>query len=386
MPDSSVIPCCVSPYDDVYGDGTKQTLSEIWNSDKYKKLRQKMLAGEMVSGCNRCYDLEKSGFKSMRLEMNQFFSDYIPLAEQTKEDGSAKEINLKYIDIRFSNLCNFKCRGCGPTLSSSWFEDHQKLHGFNPTEIKMKSISAGSPDFWNELKSLIPHADVIYFGGGEPLITKEHYEILSALNTLSKHDIELRYNTNLSQLNYGEYNLSEYWEKFKQVTLSISIDDIGKRAEYFRHGTKWDNIEKNINTLMTKHPKIIRFVNCTVNIMNVLYLPEIYEYLTSKQIIEPHQFHVNLLLDPNELRIDVLPAGLKKRVTTKLIKFKFKLSCMDKKFHVSIKDIDNILRFMNETDNSRYLVDFQKSTSRLDELRNENFLETFPELESLITK
>jgi hypothetical protein len=59
---------------------------------------------------------------------------------------------------------------------------------------------------------------------------------------------------------------------------------------------------------------------------------------------------------------------------------------MDKKFHVSIKDIDNILRFMNETDNSRYLVDFQKSTSRLDELRNENFLETFPELESLITK
>lgn len=383
MPDSSVIPCCISPYDDSYGDGQKQTVAEIWNSDKFKTLRKKMLLNQTNLGCARCHNLEESGFKSMRQEMNQSFEEYLPLIKNTKEDGTLDKINLKYIDIRFSNLCNFKCRGCGPTLSSSWFDDHKKLSNNKITEKKIKSIAVNSPVFWNELKSLIIHADVIYFGGGEPLITKEHYEILSTLNSLSLHNIELRYNTNLSQLNYGEYNLSEYWEKFKKVTLGISIDDIGKRAEYFRHGTKWEIIEKNFETLIKKHPTINRTVNCTVNIMNIFYLPEIFDYLTDKKIIEPFQFNVNLLLDPDELRIDVLPEMLKKKITNKLTKFKFKLSCMDPKYHTSIKDFDNILNFMNAKNNSHLLSLFKENTLKLDKIRNEDFVATFPEIKDL---
>ena len=43
MPDASVIPCCVAPYDDHFGDAKKRPLKEIWNSEKYKKLRINML-------------------------------------------------------------------------------------------------------------------------------------------------------------------------------------------------------------------------------------------------------------------------------------------------------------------------------------------------------
>ena len=130
MPNSTIIPCCVSPYDDLYGNGAEQSFNEIWNSEKFKALRKKMLAGEDVIGCTRCHKLEDSGFRSMRQEMNQFFKKYIHLIEQTKEDGGLDQFSLKYIDVRFSNLCNFKCRSCGPTLSSSWFEDHQNLYNY----------------------------------------------------------------------------------------------------------------------------------------------------------------------------------------------------------------------------------------------------------------
>jgi len=384
MPDSSVIPCCVSPYDDIYGNGENQNLSDIWNSEKFKNLRLSMLKGIPSPGCARCYSLEASGFKSMRQEMNNHFQDAFSLAQKTKSDGSLDEMQLKYIDIRFSNLCNFKCRGCGPTLSSSWQNDYQQLYGTPPSELKVKSIAVNSPDFWRELFSLIPHAEVIYFGGGEPLITKEHYEVLSLLNTLGKHDIELRYTTNLSQLHYSQYDLSEIWSKFKKVTLGISIDDLYQRAEYFRHGTKWPVLEKNLRTLIDLYPQIIRSVNCTVNIMNVYYFPEIYEFTVLNGLIDPVEFNVNLLLDPDELRVDVLNDEMKRKISTRLKKFKFKLQTLDRKFQYVLKDIDAILNFMNGSDKSHLLPLFREKTRQLDQLRGEDFATTFPELRELL--
>ena len=383
LPDSTVIPCCISPYNDTYGNGATESLNEIWNSEKFKKLRHNMLNDLPSDGCSRCYNLENSGFNSMRENYNFEFSDQLPIVLKTTADGEFKEMNFKYIDIRFSNLCNFKCRGCGPTLSSSWFEDHQALYNFTSDQPKVKSVSIESPDFWHELKSLIPHAEMIYFGGGEPLITKEHFEILKLLESLGKFDITLHYNTNLSQLNYGAVNLAAIWAKFKKVKLGISIDDFGARAEYFRHGTKWQVIESNIKKIVKDYSHVICYANCTVNIMNVFYLPEIYNYLLEQKVILPDSLNVNLLLDPIELRIQVLPQALKQTVREKLKAFQDSLLQRGSEYSKVINDIENILSFLNEADMSDQLPLFRKNTLTLDSLRKENFLETFPELAEL---
>jgi MoaA/NifB/PqqE/SkfB family radical SAM enzyme len=383
MPDSSVLPCCVSPYEDVYGDGKKENLVQIWNSEKFKTLRLNMLNQTPSAGCARCYSLEKSGFKSMRQEMNHLFHDYFPLTQETRIDGSLEKLELKYIDIRFSNLCNFKCRSCGPALSSSWQKDHEILYNYKGDE-KIKSIPNSSPSFWREIHSLIPHADIIYFGGGEPLITKEHYEILSLLNTLGKYNIDLRYTTNLSQLNYGNFDLFEAWKNFKNITLGISIDDLEERAEYFRHGTKWGVIKKNLELLMHNHPQIKRTINCTVNLSNIYHFPEIYEFAIINKIVKPADFNVNLLLDPVDLRVDVLPSNLKKKINTRLTKFKFKLLTLGPSYLRTIRDIDSILKFMNGTDNSHYLPQFREKTLKLDQIRDEKFATVYPELSELL--
>ena len=119
--------------------------------------------------------------------------------------------------------------------------------------------------------------------------------------------------------------------------------------------------------------------------MNVFYLPQIYEYLINKEYIGPSNFHINLLLDPDELRIDVLPLDLKKLITIRLKKFKFKLSSQRLINYPLMKDIDNILQFMNENDNSKLLSEFQNKTIMLDHIRKENFLKTFPELHGLMS-
>lgn len=384
LPDSTVIPCCVSPYDDSYGDGKTQSIKEIWNSDKFKKLRSNMLNDIPSEGCSRCYQIEKSGFVSLRESLNRNFKKNINLVSKTNEDGSLPYLDLKYIDIRFSNLCNFKCRGCGPTLSSAWHDDHQLLFDYKSDQPKIKSVSINSPDFWEEFKSLIPHAEQIYFGGGEPLITKEHFEILRLLDTLGKYDVTLCYNTNLSQLNYGNTDLAQLWLKFKHVKIGVSIDDLGDRAEYFRNGTKWEVIEKNLFKLRDNYKNINLYTNCTVNIMNIYYLPEIYNYLTSHEIIHPDSFHINLLLDPCELSAQVLPPELKMKVKEKLRNQidTWRLNFFT--FGKVINDFENVITFMEEKDLSEHLPLFRKNTLKLDSIRSESFADTFPELIELI--
>lgn len=386
MPDSSVIPCCIFPYDDVYGNGSTQSLKEIWNSEKFKQLRLNMLNDVPSAGCQRCYTLENAGFSSMRNSVNQRFKPCMDKVKTTEPDGTFQAENPKfdYIDIRFSNLCNFKCRGCSPTLSSSWYEDHQQLFNYKASEPKVRSVSVQSPHFWEELKAAIPYAEEIYFGGGEPLITKEHFEVLKLLEQMERFDVRLCYNTNLAQLNYAQHNLAEIWSKFAFVKVGVSIDDQGARAEYFRHGTKWHVIHENLQKLRTDHPTVFRYVNCTVNIMNVLYLPELFVRLTLSKVIGVNNFNINLLLDPEEYSIQVLPQHLKDLVRNKLSKFRDDLAAQGEEFNKVVHDFTNILAFLDEKDQSHLLPMFKDHTLKLDQIRNENFAKTFPELRELV--
>lgn len=383
MPDSTVIPCCVSPYDDIYGDVSKESVEEIWNNARFQELRSKMLSGELPPGCKHCHDIENSGFDSMRERMNYKFSEDVPtFFANTDAQGHYTEIKLKYIDVRFSNLCNFKCRGCSPTLSSSWYEDHSKLHGYRPDKPKVKNIAADSPDFWKRFQELALDAEFIYFGGGEPLITKEHFDLLRLLIAKKKTDVDLTYNTNLSTLTYGKNNLIDLWNQFRSVTLGVSVDDFGERAEYFRSGTNWETLVANFKSIRDKYPHINRYVNCTVNITNVYYLPELFEYLLAENFINQDQFNINMLLDPEEYRIDVLPQSAKSIITEKLQEF---IELLESRgFEKAVIDFKNIVNHMNKFDNEKFLPTFFKHTQKLDSIRGEMFTKTYPEISRLM--
>lgn len=384
LPDSSVTPCCIYPYDDIYGNGRQNTLYEIWNSRKFRELRLRMLSGEFSHGCQRCYRLEESGFESMRKQYLQSHFHCLEKILDTRQDGHIEDVNFNYIDVRFSNLCNFKCRGCGPALSSAWFDDHQELYSYKSNLPKVLSISQDAPSFWNDIKPHFLKADRIYFGGGEPLITREHFEILKKLYEEKRFDTVLTYNTNLSQLQYGDHGLDYLWSEFKCVSLGISLDDIHKRAEYFRHGTKWSVIEKNMLHLKEKYPNIILYVNCTVNIMNVYYLPEIFNYLVDKNIVCYKDININMLLDPDELSIQALSTQLREAVKNKLKTFQKELYSLGNKAARLALDIGRIISFMEEKDSSDLLPLFKEKVQKLDTIRNESFTETFPELVSLL--
>ena len=127
FPDGRVYPCCLADYWHPVGDLRKNTMKEVWNQDKYKTMRSNMLEDKPCVECTKCYEQETHGAFSMRNDANRNYGHIIKEVKDTKEDGTHEEFKIRYWDVRFSNLCNFRCRSCGPIFSSNWYNDHVKL-------------------------------------------------------------------------------------------------------------------------------------------------------------------------------------------------------------------------------------------------------------------
>ena len=93
---------------------------------------------------------------------------------------------LSFIDLKLGNICNLKCRICGSWSSSKWaIEEMEYLpKGANKkdhiayTWLKQGKWPEESPDFWENLKTLLPNIKYFEFTGGEPWLIEEHWELL----------------------------------------------------------------------------------------------------------------------------------------------------------------------------------------------------------------
>ena len=138
---------------------------------------------------------------------------------------------MKYFDIRFSNICNYKCRTCGSEFSSKWAQEH-KEHDAPPAGFRVIQHADKSGALLDQVVEQIPNIELAYFAGGEPLITDEHYVILEEMIASGKcKDIVLRYNTNMSNFKYKKYDVLDMWSNFKRVEVSSSLDHYGVKAE-----------------------------------------------------------------------------------------------------------------------------------------------------------
>jgi MoaA/NifB/PqqE/SkfB family radical SAM enzyme len=386
LPNSKVIPCCVSDYLDVFGDTKKNTLTEIWNGTRYRTMRRLMIADRPVFSCNKCYELEASGINTMRTRTNDKFSHYSEELKKTKNNGYLQNPKMRYFDIRFSNICNFKCRGCSPALSTKWYEDYQKLWNFTSKEPKLINATKDSPTLWQEIQDYLPQVEVAYFAGGEPLLMDEHYQTLEKLIEIGNTNITLQYNTNLSVLKFKKYDLIHLWKHFKEVELTVSLDDIESRGEYFRSGLDWEKLVSNFKEIRDNFPNIYFQVNCTISLFNIHRIPEIHSALMEFDFIDDAGFNFNTLLDPPEYRTQVLPESYKAETSLKLKSYIKKLNILYPMMNWDYfkSSLVNQIHFMNSADLSENIPNFKEMTLKLDEIRTENFTETYPELAGLV--
>ena len=377
-PKGDIYPCCSNDYTNPIGNTAELTLEEAFNTDYMKQLRLNMLAGKPSKICTFCYNHEKASPHSFRTySLDHFKQHFDEVMSMTRTDGTVDQFKMRYFDIRFSNICNFKCRTCGTEFSSQWALEDKKT--FNPDGPIIIHVDDQRGTVLEEILDQIDHIDLAYFAGGEPLITQEHYVILEELIRKGRTDTVLRYNTNASTINYKQYDVIDLWKYFDRVELSCSIDHYGERAELMRHGTDWGKVEENL-----KKFRSLEFVNFQMNtvlsVFNYLTLDDFYDYMIKKNLVDPKidWYHsLYMAVHPPYYCARALPAPMKAIARERILKY-----------FTPDMTISNLvysaMSFAEEEDTWDEIKEqVFHNFNRLDDIRGEDLFAVFPELQPL---
>ena len=389
-PDGRVMPCCIAdsnmPVAEIKKD---ESIIQMMNSDDYKKMRSAMLNDEPVEACKRCYDLELMGTWTMRQSHNKRRGlEYVKeISETTEDNGEITDFKMKYMDLRFSNMCNMKCRSCGPGCSSLWAQEFIDERGVEVYEqyFKTKKIvinAAEEMGFMNKLKPYLKDVLEVYFAGGEIIITPEHYECLDYwIENGLNEQVELTYTTNFSSLKYKDKDLIGYWKKFPQLKIWASLDAMGDTAEVIRKGTDWERIVKNMRAIKEQVPHAQFQITPTISIWNVFHFPDFFDYMIENGFIDTKSSpRFNLATNPWYANIMILPVSVKRRLAElyRVYQNKYK---DNQDIYNGFKMIIYNLTVGDE--NKGGILEFKQFNDELDEFRDEKFEDICPEIKEV---
>lgn len=391
-------------------------LFDARNAEGLREVRRAMLQGERHPVCKRCWDEEDAGMKSRRMAENAVWSGFTaPLAASlTAEDGSVSEtFKPGFYDLRFGNLCNLKCRMCGPEDSSLWYDDHAALTSeehFDDAGTIIPLIRnqkgrlveptgrydwAQRPAFWDEMEANLEHVEYIFMVGGEPLLIQQHYDFLERCVERGRAEyITLEFITNMTNIHKRAVDL---WPHFKQVKIGCSVDGVGPVNDYIRHPSRWSAVERNLTRLDALGGNVKPSIMPSIGALNIYYLDEFIKWklqrdfqtidpARGREIMHPHPIH-----GPKVWNAKILPPEAKEAVAEKLARlipwvedFTEGSENSEAIQKSARKIVAAYTKYMTAEDWTHLLPEFWRRTSILDGIRGESIEHSLPELYALI--
>lgn len=376
-PNGETSVCC--DFQDIIRDSHGQsynikthTVQEILASDYMNEVRNKFRQGELLPACNNCWRNEQAGGESKHALTPYKLSNIYPRIDW---ESNSVDTNLGFVGGHLGNLCNLKCRICSPVFSSSIAAEEigqepdieTRLH---PTYqlLTDNRWSRNSERFWKMLRDNADKICNFEFLGGEPLMLRENIEFMQWLVD-SGHSQQCVFEFVTNGTQYPA--VFDQANRFHRLTVTLSIDNMGARFESERHGANWEQVVKNIQ----------RFVACknananmkigvciTVNIQNVLYLPELVCWLQSQGI---DHYYYNVLAKPDWISIDWLTPRARTLVIDRLT-----AADLPETDRVKLLYVINCVRSATTSDGATFCQNMQTK----DQLRKENFVLTHKEI------
>lgn len=302
-------------------DQLKNNPSALHNTPVKVRERMEMLVGEQPSGCQYCWNVEGMGGDHISDRMIRNESIITPeRVEEIKNNPYDFNINPEYIEIAFSNECNFKCGYCHPMHSSAFYNEIKK-HGpvndvknhnvgidwFDPIEEDDNPYIDAWWRWWPEVSKTL---NILRITGGEPLLHKTTFRLFDELYDDPKPHLEINMNSNLGMKSRFVEKAVEKLQpllaenKIKKFKLFSSMETWGDRAEYSRSGLDCELWEKNQDIYIRGLKSHISHM-CTFNILVVT---------SFKQFLAK-------ILEWREIYDDVIPDGLGNNDKVRKIRF-----------------------------------------------------------------
>jgi len=190
------------------------SLDQLDSSPWLDKIKQSMAEDRWPKECERCEQTEKLNNTSIRLNAIKF-------------DQTQTLADYLIVGGVLDNVCNSACQTCN--------EYHSTLIG--GLKSKQYPIVDNSKGFWSLPLDRIAHLDI---NGGEPSASKNYKHILA---NLPKNVRSVRVNTNCGLI---IEELELLIKRGIKVTVTASMDGVGRVYEYVRWPVSWDKFELNL--------------------------------------------------------------------------------------------------------------------------------------------
>ena len=363
------------------------TMEEYINSEWLANIKQQMLSGIRPTECSGCQQKESLGLKSTRGAAWGYLNlGPEPYLEDMWFSDLTAEVSTRprRLELRFSNLCNMKCRMCDETSSSEIAKEKQKfgipflmaVNNVNNIFFKdtTESVLRITDENIQSLKNVELLSDLrkVCFTGGEPFLIKGYYDYLDFLIENGFHEkIALELFTNTSV--YNKLFMDRLM-KFTQVEFTMSIDGVGKTAEYIRHGTDWDVIEKNALIFNSMPMPIMPMINVAITLYVLLDVSSLAKFLM-KLYSENSTISIKCYTVLYALHYTSAPDHIKERVIREIDLATAILDCPN--YAIFRNELLNLRTKLEQPSNPESVQNFIEFTQVYDKNRNESFEDTF---------
>ncbi|HWB63546.1 MAG TPA: radical SAM protein [Chitinophagales bacterium] len=242
----------------------ERTLKEIWNGEKFTKLREHIKAFDLDYKCSTCkHNLQNRNFVNV---LSRAYDNQFPLTEYPS-----------LMEFELSNTCNLECTMCTGLLSSSIRRNREHLPALK---------SPYGEKFVQELQEFIPHLHEARFNGGEPFLIKTYWQIWDNILQLNPK-LRVVVATNGTVLNErvkdyltrGNFHLNisidgMSHETYDNIRVNSDIDRVLEHFKWFRDFCHQHNrtLCVMVNPMRQNWHEMARFVNfCNENAVHIWY-------------------------------------------------------------------------------------------------------------------
>jgi organic radical activating enzyme len=394
----------------------KLDYKSLHNTQYKKSQMQMMLDGKRPEECDYCWKAEDAGFISDRIYKSSSIWAREKLESVIK--NKTNNVNPAYLEISFSNVCNFKCAYCSPDLSSQWYDEISKHGAYSTTNnyngfdwfretgkmpIKHTDFNPYVEAFWKWWPELYNDLHTLRLTGGEPLLSKDVWRMLDYIENNPKKDLVFAINTNLC---VGDAYIDKVIEKVNNISKNTkefqfftSGEAIGKAGEYIRFGLDYNQWTKNLEKVLD-NTEVIVAIMTTVNLTSVTtyadfirYLLDLRGYYNKRSSFNKVQFMTNFLRYPDFLCLNILDDESKIKFENEIESLIEEREKWDGLSTLNFSEVDQLRRMISfmkipVPDDKLTILrkDFVSFVDEYDKRRKTNFKETFPNLMGFYNK
>ena len=394
-------------------DGLDRNPSSLHNTPTKIEQREMMLNGQRPPHCAYCWTIEDLNTKNYSDRIIQSSGDWAyPSANEIYKSKLGETISPRYLEVSFSNLCNFKCSYCSPVHSNLWAEEIKK-YGDYPVSTKhlmpLQMLDEESNPYIEAFKKWWPELrkdlKVFRITGGEPLLSKNTWQILEDIKNNPVPKIHLSINSNLGVSDQliekliSELKAIIVNKSVQKITIFTSIEATGEQAEYIRYGLRYNKFISNMEKILSQLPEVrisIMSTFCALSIFSYLDLLKVVLDLKNKYSnnITPQRVGIstNYLRYPEHLSAQVLnysAVEYTNEIFNYMLENKFILNKNENGFTTQeLSLFDNLQQWIKVdigAEKKTFLQNqFEKYFSEYDSRRGTNLTKTFPLLNNLL--